>query len=72
MHTTPKCSLCRKAEAVYAMQFMGDGGLYKPTFTTLGSHYRGFKHTKVCPACKDRVHNMPHANQMALFNRLYR
>lgn len=44
-----KCQLCKRTEADWAMQFIGEE---RPTFTTLGSHYRGFAVTKVCSDCQ--------------------
>ena len=44
----PKCQICRKREAEWAMQYIGED---TPTFSTLGSHYRGFKVVKVCDEC---------------------
>lgn len=55
-----RCYFC-KGEAEWAMQYM-PGDVYKPTFTLLGSHYRGFKVTKVCGACKDKVQAKIKAN----------
>ena len=48
---SPKCQLCKINEAEWAMQFIGED---KPTFSFLGSHYRGFAVTKVCDECKER------------------
>ena len=45
----PKCEMCRRAEALWAMQWVGGDG---PEFTLLGSHYRGFSMTRVCDTCK--------------------
>ena len=47
----PRCQLCLQNEAMWAMQYVGDD---KPTFTLLGSHYRGFRVVKVCDACKEK------------------
>lgn len=33
------------------MQFIGEE---KPTFSTLGSHYRGFPVLKICDECRER------------------
>ena len=55
MPTLSKCEVCRKAEAVWAMQAM-PGGL---TFALLGSHYRGFQIVKVCEVCKVKMEK-PH------------
>ena len=45
----PTCQICKAGEALWAMQYVGEAA---PTFTTLGSHYRGFPVTKVCDGCK--------------------
>ena len=45
-----KCQVCKRNEAIWAMQYIGED---RPTFSTLGSHYRGFKVTKVCDECKE-------------------
>ena len=49
-----KCHICEDGEAIWAMQNIADDEL---TFTTLGSHYRGFKVVKVCDECKDALQN---------------
>lgn len=45
-----KCQVCKKNEAIWAAQFIGED---VPTFSTLGSHYRGFPVVKVCDICKE-------------------
>ena len=45
-----RCQACKKRQAIYAAQFIGED---VPTFSLLGSHYRGFKVIKVCEVCKD-------------------
>jgi len=45
-----RCQACNKRQAIYAAQFIGED---VPTFSLLGSHYRGFKVIKVCEVCKD-------------------
>ena len=53
MNATPKCTRCKKAEAVYAVQYIGED---KPSFYILGWHIRGFKVVdKVCQACVDKI-----------------
>jgi len=47
-----KCQLCKTDPAEWAMQYIGED---TPTFTTLGSHYRGFRVTKVCDHCKQSL-----------------
>lgn len=44
-----KCQICRFDQAEWAMQFVGED---RPTFTTPGNHYRGFRVTKVCDGCR--------------------
>lgn len=46
----PKCQICHQNEAMWAMQYVASE---IPSFTTLGSHYRGFHVTKVCDACRE-------------------
>lgn len=48
----PRCQVCKAAEALWACQYIGED---TPTFTTLGSHYRGFRVTKVCDQCKTEI-----------------
>ena len=48
----PKCQICKTNEAIYAMQHIAEE---TPTFTTLGSHYRGFKVTKTCDSCRQKI-----------------
>jgi len=45
-----KCQECKKNEAEYAKQYIASD---EPTYSTLGSHYRGFKVVKVCEDCKN-------------------
>ena len=47
----PKCQICRKAEAIWAYQDVAG----ETSFTSLGSHYRGFKVTKVCDHCRAQI-----------------
>lgn len=56
-----KCQLCKRDEAIWAMQYIGED---TPTFTTLGSHYRGFRVTKVCDDCKEIKEAQPMAQEM--------
>lgn len=45
------CQICKTNEAIWAAQYIeGD----EPTFSFLGSHYRGFKMVKVCDECKEK------------------
>ena len=59
-HRVPLCEVCKtlgseeRREAIWAMQFI-DGGAKRPTFTTLGSHYRGTRMRKVCDDCKQFI-----------------
>jgi hypothetical protein len=46
---TAKCQNCHEHEAIWAMQFVGQD---TPTYSRLGSHYRGFRVTKLCDECK--------------------
>jgi len=48
----PTCQICKAGEALWALQYVGEN---TPTFSTLGSHYRGFAVTKVCDGCKDEM-----------------
>jgi len=48
----PKCQICKVGEALFAMQHIAEE---TPTFTTLGSHYRGFKVTKTCDSCRKKI-----------------
>ena len=48
----PKCQICKVGEAIFAMQHIAEE---TPTFTTLGSHYRGFKVTKTCDSCRKKI-----------------
>lgn len=45
----PTCQICKNAPVEWAMQYVGET---TPTYSTLGSHYRGFPVTKVCEGCK--------------------
>lgn len=45
-----KCEICGEREAAWAVQFVSDE---TPTFTLLGSHYRGYRLLRVCDACKE-------------------
>ena len=47
-----KCQVCKARHAVWAMQYIAED---KPTFSTLGSHYRGFHVTKICDDCKESI-----------------
>ena len=47
-----KCERCEQRPAEWALQYIGDD---RPTFTTLGSHYRGFRLTKLCDLCKEAL-----------------
>lgn len=49
---SPLCQVCKADEALQTWQYIGED---KPTFTTLGSHYRGFHVTKVCDECKTEI-----------------
>ena len=51
-----KCQVCKQNEAVWAMQYVASD---VPSFTRLGSHYRGFHVTKVCDACREEYKH-PH------------
>ena len=46
-----RCEICKEREAIWAMQYVGED---TPTFSTLGSHYRGFRVVKVCDECKEK------------------
>lgn len=46
----PMCQVCKQAEAVYAMQYIGEE---EPSFYRLGYHIRGFTMTKVCAECAE-------------------
>ncbi len=48
-----QCKICHVAVADWAWQPCGPGTVM--TFTTLGSHYRGYPVVKVCDWCKRRV-----------------
>ncbi len=54
--TKPRlCDECKQAEAIYAMQFVGEE---RPTFSRLGWHYRGFRIiAQVCGACSAKIEN---------------
>lgn len=54
----PKCQVCKQNEAIWAMQYM-DGPDKPPVFMCPGWHYRGWKVTKVCDECKDRLSTQP-------------
>ena len=47
-----KCKLCKTNEAEWAMQYIGED---TPSFYTLGSHIRGFRVTKVCGVCREKI-----------------
>jgi len=49
MKIQAKCQICKKNEAVYAMQYIAEE---KPSFYRLGSHIRGFLVIKVCDNCR--------------------
>ena len=44
------CESCKQRLAEWAVQYVGAD---KPTVTTLGSHYRGFKVLRICDKCKE-------------------
>ena len=46
------CERCKEREAVFAVQYVGDD---KPSVSLLGSHYRGFRVTRLCEECKDAI-----------------
>ena len=46
----PLCQVCKRREAVYAMQYIGGE---EPSFYRLGYHIRGFTMTKVCSECAE-------------------
>jgi uncharacterized protein YlaI len=48
-----KCKICKQREAIWACQPYGPDE--DTTFTTLGSHYRGFLVVAVCDECKERI-----------------
>lgn len=48
---SPRCQVCKADEALWARQYIGED---TPTYTTLGSHYRGFPVVKVCDKCKEQ------------------
>ena len=49
----PMCDRCKQAEAIYAVQYIGED---KPSFYTLGWHTRGFRIVaRVCQACADKI-----------------
>ena len=52
MRKAPRCQVCHQNEAIWAMQYVGED---TPTFSTLGSHYRGFRVTKVCDGCREHI-----------------
>ncbi len=47
-----KCQECKNKEAVFAKQYIASD---EPTYSTLGSHYRGFKVVKVCEDCANGI-----------------
>ena len=47
----PRCAYCEN-EAIWAMQFISSE---MPSFSRLGSYYRGFKVVKVCDDCKEHL-----------------
>jgi hypothetical protein len=58
-----KCKICKQHEAIWACQPYGpDNGM---TFTTLGSHYRGFYMLPLCDECKERIALMTPATLLA-------
>ena len=64
-----KCRVCGRGQMQWAMQPFGPDNA--PTFTTPGSHYRGFPVVPCCDACKGKVQ----AGEAVDFNhkgRLYR
>jgi len=48
----PTCQICDTNEAEWAMQYVASD---RPSFSSLGSHYRGFPVTKVCDPCKEGI-----------------
>lgn len=48
-----KCQVCKQNKAAWAAQFIEEN---IPTFSLLGSHYRGFAVVKVCDTCKEVNH----------------
>lgn len=53
MSKQAKCHVCHVREAIYALQYIASDD---PTFSTLGSHYRGFPVVaKVCGECADSI-----------------
>ena len=47
-----KCRVCKQEEAIWAMQYIGED---VPTFSRIGSHYRGFGVVKLCDNCKKAI-----------------
>lgn len=46
-----KCQICKQEEALWVMQdIAGELSFYRP-----GYHIRGFKTTKVCDKCKEKI-----------------
>lgn len=44
------CTQCKREPAEWALQYIAED---KPTFTTLGWHYRGFSVMRLCDRCKE-------------------
>ena len=44
------CDSCKREPAEWAVQYIAED---KPTFSTLGSHYRGFQVLRLCEKCKE-------------------
>jgi len=51
---TPRaCDQCKRDPAEWALQYISEG---KPSFTLLGSHYRGWSiKARLCEKCKDAM-----------------
>lgn len=46
------CDQCKERPAEWALQYIASD---KPTFTTLGSHYRAFQVLRLCDKCKEEL-----------------
>lgn len=47
------CTQCNERPAIWALQYVGDD---RPTLTTLGSHYRGWRIVaRLCSECAEEV-----------------
>jgi len=51
-----KCEVCKQSEAEWAWQPFGPDENPR-TFTTLGSHYRGFPVLAICNHCEYKISN---------------